>query len=89
MVVNAKNLGGNGNVEFALQQLVDGGFWASVSTVSVDVTADSAVTAALPVVANAVAGEEKGCEGCVGGKSRGQRHRPTITDGVFTNVEGF
>ena len=56
MVVNSKNLGGNGNVEFALQQLVDGSFWASVSTVSVDVTADSAVTAALPVVADAVAG---------------------------------
>ena len=33
MVVNTPNLGGDGDVMFALQELVDGGFWATVATV--------------------------------------------------------
>ena len=56
MLITTKNLGGNGNVVFALQELVDGGFWSTVSTVEVPATSDLTLTAALPVVADAVAG---------------------------------
>ena len=57
MVVNANNLGGNGNVTFALQELVDGGFWATVSAVEVQATTGAtSLSVSLPVVANAPAG---------------------------------
>jgi hypothetical protein len=56
MLISTKNLGGNGNVVFALQELVDGGFWSTVSTAEVEATSDLTLTAALPVVADAVAG---------------------------------
>ena len=56
MVVSAKNLGGNGLAEFALQQLVEGGYWSTISTVPVDAVAGNSVSASLPVVANAAAG---------------------------------
>ncbi|MEG3601554.1 MAG: hypothetical protein VX356_04880, partial [Candidatus Thermoplasmatota archaeon] len=56
MVVNANNLGGNGNVTFALQELVDGGFWATVSAVEVQATTGTSLSVSLPVVANAPAG---------------------------------
>jgi hypothetical protein len=39
-----------------LQELVDGGFWSTVSTAEVEATSDLTLTAALPVVADAVAG---------------------------------
>ena len=56
MVVKADNLGGNGVVEFALQQLVDGGFWSTMNVVSVEATSGGQLSASLPVVANAAAG---------------------------------
>jgi len=56
MLVSAKNLGGNGNVVFALQELVDGGFWSTVSTVDVEAISGSTLSVALPVVADAAAG---------------------------------
>ncbi|MEC7443365.1 MAG: hypothetical protein VX996_00065, partial [Candidatus Thermoplasmatota archaeon] len=56
MIVNANNLGGNGNVTFALQELVDGGFWATVSAVEVQATTGTSLSVSLPVVANAPAG---------------------------------
>ena len=56
MVVNANNLGGNGNVTFALQELIDGGFWATVSAVEVQATTGTSLSVSLPVVANAPAG---------------------------------
>ncbi|MEC8168113.1 MAG: hypothetical protein VX052_03770, partial [Candidatus Thermoplasmatota archaeon] len=56
MVVNANNLGGNGNVTFALQELVDGGFWATVSAVEVQAKTGTSLSVSLPVVANAPAG---------------------------------
>lgn len=56
MLISTKNLGGNGNVSFALQELVDGGFWSTVSTVEVEATSGSTLSVALPVVADAAAG---------------------------------
>jgi hypothetical protein len=56
MVVTATNLGGNGQVEFALQQHVDGGFWSTVSAASLDANAGSALTASLSVVASSPVG---------------------------------
>ena len=56
MLVNVDNLGGNGKVAFALQELVDGGFWATVSTVELDASAGDQLMASLPVVANEGAG---------------------------------
>ena len=56
MLISAENLGGNGNVAFALQELVDGGFWSTVSMAEVEAISDMTLTAALPVVADAVAG---------------------------------
>ncbi len=56
MVVTATNLGGNGQVEFALQQHVDGGFWSTVAAASLDANAGSALTASLSVVASSPVG---------------------------------
>ena len=56
MVVQTTNLGGNGDVSFALQELVDGGFWSTVSMVEVEATAGNPVSVSLPVVAEASAG---------------------------------
>jgi hypothetical protein len=56
MVVKATNLGGNGDVSFALQELVDGGFWSTVSMVEMEATAGNPLTVSLPVVAEASAG---------------------------------
>ena len=56
MMVKTLNLGGNGQVEFALQQLVDGGFWSTVNVVSVEATAGTPLAASLPVVATDKAG---------------------------------
>ena len=56
MMVQTDNLGGKGNVEFALQQLVDGGYWATVATAGVQASANAKLTAALPVVADAPVG---------------------------------
>ena len=56
MIVTTENLGGNGNVVFALQELVDGGFWATVTEVDVQATTGATLTASLPVVANEPAG---------------------------------
>ena len=56
MVVNTNNLGGNGDVTFALQQLVDGGFWSTVTAVELQATAGNPLTASLPVTADAPAG---------------------------------
>ena len=41
---------------FALQELVDGGFWATVSAVEVQATTGTSLSVSLPVVANAPAG---------------------------------
>ena len=57
MLVSTENLGGNGYVEFALQQHVDGGFWSTVSLVGVETTGGSTLSASLPVEANAKAGD--------------------------------
>jgi hypothetical protein len=57
MFVKTDNLGGNGYVEFALQQLVDGGFWSTVAIVGLDATAGNPVSGSLEVVANAQAGQ--------------------------------
>ena len=43
-------------VEFALQQLVDGGFWSTMNVVSIEATSGGQLSASLPVVANAAAG---------------------------------
>ena len=56
MVVNTPNLGGDGDVMFALQELVDGGFWATVATVGLEASSGSTLVASLPVVAEAPAG---------------------------------
>ena len=56
MVVNTPNLGGDGDVMFALQELVDGGFWATVATVGLEAQSGSTLVASLPVVAEAPAG---------------------------------
>ena len=56
MVVNTPNLGGDGDVMFALQELVDGGFWATVATVGLEAPSGSTLVASLPVVAEAPAG---------------------------------
>ena len=56
MVVQTTNLGGNGDVSFALQELVDGGFWSTVTMVEVQATAGNPVSVSLPVVAEASAG---------------------------------
>ena len=56
MVVQTTNLGGNGDVSFALQELVDGGFWSTVSMAEVEATAGNPVSVSLPVVAEASAG---------------------------------
>ena len=56
MQVSTNNLGGNGAVSFALQELVDGGFWATVSTVDLQATAGEPLVASLPVVADRAAG---------------------------------
>ena len=56
MLVSTNNLGGNGAVAFALQELVDGGFWATVSTVELQATTGNPLAVSLPVVAEAAAG---------------------------------
>ena len=56
MMVKVDNLGGNGQVAFALQELVDGGFWATVSTVELDASPGDRIVTSLPVVANDPAG---------------------------------
>jgi hypothetical protein len=56
LVVETENLGGNGLVDYALQKLVEGGFWSTVQTVSVEATAGATVTAALPVTPEERAG---------------------------------
>lgn len=56
MMVDATNNGGNGKVVFALQQLVDGGFWSTVSEVEVETTAGDALSVSLPVDADSPAG---------------------------------
>ena len=56
MVVTATNLGGNGMVEFALQELVEGGYWSTSSMVGVEVTSGQSLTASLPVSADAPQG---------------------------------
>ena len=56
MMVKVDNLGGSGQVSFALQELVDGGFWATVSTVELDASPGDQIMTSLPVVANDPAG---------------------------------
>lgn len=56
MLVTTDNLGGNGNVVFALQELVDGGYWATVAEVDVQATTGASLTASLPVLASEPAG---------------------------------
>lgn len=56
MMVDATNNGGNGKVVFALQQLVDGGFWSTVSEVEVETMAGDALSVSLPVDADSPAG---------------------------------
>ena len=56
MVVSATNLGGNGMVEFALQELVEGGYWSTSSLVGVQVTSGQTFSAFLPVAADAQQG---------------------------------
>ena len=56
MMVKVDNLGGSGQVAFALQELVDGGFWATVSTVELDASPGDQIMTSLPVVANDPAG---------------------------------
>ena len=57
MVVSTSNLGGEGHVVFALQELVDGGFWATIETDLIEnVRSGGTVVASLPVVAEAPAG---------------------------------
>ena len=56
MIVTDSNLGGNGMVEFALQELVEGGYWSTSSMVGVEVTSGQSLTASLPVSADAPQG---------------------------------
>ena len=56
MVVEVKNLGGNGEVSFALQRLIDGGYWSTTTQLSLDVTAEQDITASLPALADVAAG---------------------------------
>ena len=56
MMVEATNNGGNGKVVFALQQLVDGGFWSTVTEVEVETTAGDTLSVSLPVDADGPAG---------------------------------
>ena len=56
MMVKVDNLGGSGQVAFALQELVDGGFWATVATVELDASPGDQIMTSLPVVANDPAG---------------------------------
>ena len=56
MMVDAMNTGGNGKITFALQQLVDGGFWSTVSQVEVETTAGDALSVSLPVDTEGPAG---------------------------------
>ncbi len=49
LFVETENLGGSGQVEYALQTLVEGGFWSTVEIAGVEATAGATLTAALPV----------------------------------------
>tara|TARA_B100000900_G_scaffold346589_2_gene311418 strand:+ start:3119 stop:8527 length:5409 start_codon:yes stop_codon:yes gene_type:complete len=55
MLITVENLGGNGNVVFGIQELVDGGFWSMVSTVDVEASSGSTLSVSLPVMADAPA----------------------------------
>ncbi|MBQ70380.1 MAG: hypothetical protein CMA65_02690 [Euryarchaeota archaeon] len=57
MVVTTKNLAGEGDVTFALQRLVDGGFWSTSSQVALQVSEGQLLSASLPVVADVPAGQ--------------------------------
>ena len=48
MMVKVDNLGGSGQVAFALQELVDGGFWATVSTVELDASPGDQIMTSFP-----------------------------------------
>ena len=57
MVVTTQNLGGDGAVTFALQRLVDGGFWSTSSEVALEVSTGQMLSASLLVLADVPAGE--------------------------------
>ena len=51
MMVSADNLGGDGRVEFALQRLTEGGFWATDANQTVDAVAGQTIAAGLSITA--------------------------------------
>ncbi|MDA8759359.1 hypothetical protein N9M83_03905, partial [Candidatus Poseidonia alphae] len=55
--VTADNLAGDGSVTFALQRLVDGGFWSTTSEASLEATSGRTLRASLPTVADVPAGQ--------------------------------
>ena len=57
MLVTAENLAGDGSVSFALQRLVDRGFWSTTSEVSLAATTGQTLRASLPTVADVSAGQ--------------------------------
>ena len=50
-MVSADNLGGDGRVEFALQRLTEGGFWATDANQTVDAVAGQPIAAGLSITA--------------------------------------
>jgi hypothetical protein len=57
MLVTAENLAGDGSVSFALQRLVDRGFWSTTSEVSLAATTGQTLRVSLPTVADVSAGQ--------------------------------
>jgi hypothetical protein len=57
MFVAADNLAGDGDVTFALQRLVDGGFWSTTTQVSLEAKSGQPLRASLPAIADVSAGQ--------------------------------
>ena len=57
MFVAADNLAGDGDVTFALQRLVDGGFWSTTAQVSLEAKSGQPLRASLPAIADVSAGQ--------------------------------
>lgn len=57
MIVKGINTGGTGQVQFSLQRLIEGGFWAEVDSTVLDVTSNQEFTATLSDIADVQAGE--------------------------------
>jgi hypothetical protein len=57
MFVTADNLASDGDVTFALQRLVDGGFWSTTSEVNLEANAGQILQVSLPTIADVPAGQ--------------------------------